>query len=92
MAFWYRNANGLGFIPEDDEAEIIEDWELEDVSPGTYASISDMVTARWNDYQQCLADAIRTGTVSVELKGKPLPDDAQVELTGIIQKRLCPNR
>lgn len=88
MAFWYRNSNGLGFIPEDDEAEIIEDWELEDVSPGTYESISDMVTARWSGYRQCLADAIRNGTVSVELKGKPLPNDAQVELTGITLKRI----
>ena len=25
MAFWYKNSNGMGFIPEDGEAEIIED-------------------------------------------------------------------
>lgn len=88
MAFWYKNSNGMGCIPEDSEAEIIEDWELEDVSPGTYESVSDMVTARWSDYFQALADALRTGMVSVELKGKPLPDDAQVELAGITLKRI----
>ena len=65
MAFWYKNSNGMGFVPEDGEAEIIEDWELEDVSPGTYESVSDVVTARWSNYRQCLAGAIQNGAVAL---------------------------
>lgn len=88
MAFWYKNSNGIGFSPEDEEYEIIEDRELEDISPGTYESISDMVSERWNDYCYCLGDAIRTGAVSVGRNGKPLSDDTCVELTGITLKRI----
>ncbi len=88
MAFWYKNSNGMGFVPEDGEAEIIEDWELEDVSPGTYESVSDVVTARWSNYRQCLAGAIQNGAVALKLRGEPLPDDAKVELTGITLKRI----
>lgn len=88
MAFWYKNSNGMGFVPEDGEAEIIEDWELEDVSPGTYESVSDVVTARWSNYRQCLAGAIQNGAVALKLRGEPLPNDAKVELTGITLKRI----
>lgn len=88
MAFWYKNSNGMGFVPEDGEAEIIEDWELEDVSPGTYESVSDIVTVRWDDYRQCLSEAIRNRAVALKLRGEPLPDDAKVELTGITLKRI----
>ena len=88
MAFWYRNSNGLGISPENNESEIVEDYELEDISPGTYETVSEMVIARWGDYQRHLANAIRTGTVSPELKGRKLPDDARVELSGMTLQHL----
>ena len=88
MAFWFMNSNGMGFTPEDDETEIIEDWELDDLGPGTYESVSDMVAARWNDYRHCLAETIRDGEVELKLRGKPLTDDARVEMTGITLKQI----
>ena len=40
MAFWYKNSDGLGISPENSEVDIVEDWELEDVGPGTYETVS----------------------------------------------------
>ena len=62
MAFWYRNSNGLGISPENNESEIVEDYELEDISPGTYETVSEMVIARWGELWLLLVEKATLGT------------------------------
>ena len=88
MAFWYKNSDGLGISPENGEVDIVEDWELKDVAPGTYETVSEMVAARWDDYRRTLAKAIESGVVSVELKRKHLSGAASAVLFGMALKRI----
>ncbi len=88
MAFWYKNSDGLGISPENSEVDIVEDWELEDVGPGTYETVSEMVAARWDDYRRTLSKAIESGVVSVELKQKRLSEVASIVLSDMTLKRI----
>lgn len=88
MAFWYKNFDGLGISPDNSEAEIIEDWELEDVTPGTYETVSELVTARWDDYRRILAKAIESGAVSAEMNRGMLSGRASARLDDMVLEHI----
>ena len=77
MAFWTKT--DCFDAPNDEGVSILEDWEVETLSPGTYEYVSDMVTSRWEGYKYQLGKAIGSGEVVLDLKDIP-KDNARVTL------------